>query len=110
MKVVESFVERNRKEAEDSIKALSKEAEELRARLKKVEAALERWQAVSRALAGEPEGAVVESTPAAPSGLSTTVEASPADLAPAPSPPVEIPPPGPRQESEPAPESPAPRS
>lgn len=47
---VDSFLTRNRKEADDSIKALTREAEALRARLQKVEEALARWQAVSGAL------------------------------------------------------------
>jgi hypothetical protein len=50
MAAVDSFLDRNRKEADDSIKALSREAEALRARLQKVEAALARWQTVSAAL------------------------------------------------------------
>jgi hypothetical protein len=50
MQTVEEFVLRSRKEAEDSINALTREAETLRARLQKVEAALERWKAVERAL------------------------------------------------------------
>ena len=45
-----SFVEKSQKEADDAIKALSKEAETLRARLQKVEAGLARWQAVKGAL------------------------------------------------------------
>jgi len=47
---VESFVERNRKEAESAVQALSTEAETLKARLVRVEAALNRWQNFSRAL------------------------------------------------------------
>ena len=47
---VESFVERNRKEAESAIQTLSTEAETLKARLVRVEAALSRWQNFSRAL------------------------------------------------------------
>jgi hypothetical protein len=50
MAAVDSFLSRNRKEADDSIKNLTKEAEVLRARLQKVEEALARWQAVSDAL------------------------------------------------------------
>jgi hypothetical protein len=50
MHVVEAFVVRNRKEAAESIETLTKEAELLRARLQKVEAALERWKAVENAL------------------------------------------------------------
>ncbi len=47
---VESFVERNRKEAESAIQTLTLEAETLKARLVKVETALTRWQSFSRAL------------------------------------------------------------
>ena len=50
MGAVDSFLQRSRKEADDSIKALTQEAEALRTRLQKVEAALGRWQAVSGAL------------------------------------------------------------
>ena len=50
MGTVDSFLQRSRKEADDSIKALTQEAEALRSRLQKVEAALGRWQAVSGAL------------------------------------------------------------
>jgi hypothetical protein len=50
MAAVDAFLDRNRKEADDSIRALTKEAEALRARLEKVEAALARWQSVSEAL------------------------------------------------------------
>ena len=50
MEAVDSFLDRNRKEAEDATQALTREAETLRARLQKVEAALARWQAVSAAL------------------------------------------------------------
>lgn len=52
---VESFLQRNRKEADDSIKSLTQEAEMLRARLQKVEAALGRWQAIAGALNQEPK-------------------------------------------------------
>ena len=54
MQVVDAFVQKNRKEAEDSIGKLTKEAETLRARLQKVEAALERWKAVEHALKRAP--------------------------------------------------------
>ena len=47
---VETFVERNRKEAESAIQTLSIEAETLKTRLAKVETALTRWQSFSRAL------------------------------------------------------------
>ena len=47
---VENFVERNRKEAENAIQNLTTEAENLKDRLTRVEKALVRWQAFSRAL------------------------------------------------------------
>ena len=47
---VDSFVERNRKEAATAIESLSTEAENLKSRLAKVESALTRWQSFSRAL------------------------------------------------------------
>jgi hypothetical protein len=63
MGAVDSFLDRNRKEAENSIQALNQEAEILRARLQKVEAALARWQDVSKALKGEGSLAQGQSTP-----------------------------------------------
>jgi hypothetical protein len=63
MQAVEAFVERSRKEADDSIKALTREAETLRARLQKVEAALERWKGVAEGLKQEPRRAAVELPP-----------------------------------------------
>jgi hypothetical protein len=54
VQTVQAFVDRNRKEAEDSIASLTKEAETLRARLERVEAALERWKAVEQAFKQEP--------------------------------------------------------
>lgn len=45
-----AFVEKSRKEADEVIRALNKEAETLRARLQKVEAGLARWQAVKDSL------------------------------------------------------------
>ena len=44
------FIEKSTKEADEAIKALSREAEILRARLQKVEAGLVRWQGVKAAL------------------------------------------------------------
>ncbi len=60
---VEAFVRRGRKEADDSIVALTREAERLKARLAKVEAALARWQGVSNALAPDADPAVIVSEP-----------------------------------------------
>jgi hypothetical protein len=50
MQAVEAFLQRNRKEADEAIKALTQERDSLRARLQKVEAALGRWKAVAGAL------------------------------------------------------------
>ena len=47
---VDAFLDRSRKETDDAVNALGREAEALRARLHKVESALTRWQAVSAAL------------------------------------------------------------
>lgn len=49
-KAAQEFVERTRKEADSAIKSLTAEAEILRARLKKVESGLHRWQALHAAL------------------------------------------------------------
>jgi len=49
-KVAREFVEKNKKVAETELVALKKEAEALRSRLKKVESAMRRWEAVSHAL------------------------------------------------------------
>ena len=47
---VDSFVERSQKEAQQAIANLTRERDELRSRLKRVEVALEKWRAVSDAL------------------------------------------------------------
>ena len=57
---VETFLQRSRKEADDSIKALTREAEILRTRLLKVEAALGRWRAIAGALNQDPKSPRVE--------------------------------------------------
>jgi len=62
-KAVEEFIARNRKEADDAIKALTREAETLRARLRDVEEALERWRAVADALNREPRKRAYDPTP-----------------------------------------------
>jgi hypothetical protein len=49
-KAAQEFVDRTRQEAGTAIKSLSAEAEALRARLKKVEAGLKRWQTLQAAL------------------------------------------------------------
>jgi len=51
-----AFVEKSQKEADEAIRSLTKEAETLRARLQKVEAGLNRWQAVKSALEAHPGG------------------------------------------------------
>jgi hypothetical protein len=59
MGTIETFLVRNRKEAEQAIETLNQEAEALRARLQKVEAALSRWQEVEKALCAEPQTALI---------------------------------------------------
>ena len=59
VQAVEAFVAKNRKEAEEAIDRLTKEAEALCARLEQVEAALVRWTALDKALletAGQDRG------------------------------------------------------
>jgi hypothetical protein len=77
MQAVEAFVERTRKEADDSIKALTREADTLRGRLLKVEAALERWKAVAQSLKREPGPVVLEP---APHGVESTRVPGPAPI------------------------------
>ena len=77
VETVESFVERNRQEAESNIQSLATEAENLKARLAKVEAALVRWRSFSRALHAN--------QPADPDQASPTMSApSQPDISPAP--------------------------
>ncbi|WP_165226300.1 hypothetical protein [Aquisphaera insulae] len=47
-----SFVERNAREAEEHLRALTAEAEELRGRLEKLESGIKQWEGVLRALKG----------------------------------------------------------
>ena len=54
---VDTFLQANQKVADDSINTLTREAESLRTRLRKVEAALGRWQGVAKALQQEANGA-----------------------------------------------------
>jgi hypothetical protein len=95
MIAVESFLRRNRKEADDSIHALTREAEALRARLAKVEAALARWQAVAGSLNpgqkwAQPDGprepgpelSPIETTPATRGGARPVPEPSPTPTSP----------------------------
>jgi hypothetical protein len=46
----QSFVDRNQKEAEEHLKALTAEAQQLRARLAKLESGIKRWQSLVNAL------------------------------------------------------------
>ena len=98
---VETFVERNRKEAAAAIDSLSTEAENLKSRLVRVESALARWQSFSRALnadqptsqtevpaAGKPNWKRSESDPTARSTQSLPAGDSPPA---APEPTLEIP-------------------
>ncbi|WP_422931122.1 hypothetical protein [Singulisphaera sp. PoT] len=50
LQAVDSFIERNRTEANTAIEKLSEEAKELKERLAKVESALARWKKISQAL------------------------------------------------------------
>ncbi len=54
VQAVQAFLAKNRKEAEEAIDRLTKEAETLRARLEQVEAALVRWKALEGALQQQP--------------------------------------------------------
>ena len=77
MVAVDTFLQRNLKEADDSIKALSHEAETLRARLQKVETALARWQVVAGSLGestktSEPNPAPQSATLEIPANAPTT--------------------------------------
>ena len=49
-KSARSFVERNQKEAEEHLKALTAEADQLRARLTRLESGIKRWQVLVNAL------------------------------------------------------------
>jgi hypothetical protein len=84
MQAVEAFVQRNRKEADEAIKALTQERDSLRARLQKVEAALGRWKAVAGALERS-QTEVVESTEPQPDTRdlrSTPGDPQPSDIIP----------------------------
>jgi len=68
VQALEAFVLRSRREAEEAIDKLTKETETLRARLQKVETALDRWKGVRDALnqeasAGVKAGQVLEPIP-----------------------------------------------
>ena len=57
----QSFVERNQKEAEDHLRALTAEAQQLRARLAKLESGIKKWQGLVSALKSS-QGQPVTST------------------------------------------------
>jgi hypothetical protein len=90
MEDVDAFVGQNRKRAADSIQRLTKEAEELRARLRKVEMALERWKTLAAALESPPASLLPAPLESQPAVVPPTPREPPAtDLSPAP---VELPP------------------
>jgi hypothetical protein len=61
----QSFVERNQKEAEDHLRSLTAEAQQLRARLAKLESGIKKWQGLVGALKSS-QGQPVTSTTNAP--------------------------------------------
>ena len=61
----QSFVQRNQKEAEDHLRALTAEAQQLRARLAKLESGIKKWQCLVSALKSS-QGQPVTSTANAP--------------------------------------------
>ncbi len=61
----QSFVERNQKDAEDHLRALTAEAQQLRARLAKLESGIKKWQCLVSALKSS-QGQPVTSTANAP--------------------------------------------
>lgn len=81
MEAVETFLERNRKEANDAIRDLTQEANDLRKRLERVEAALARWKVVSDALNTEKAPATDVIPPQAPSEEAPAAEPKPEDPA-----------------------------
>jgi hypothetical protein len=98
MKDIDAFVEQNRRKARESIARLTKEAEELRARLRKVEMAIERWKSLAGALErpepGELEPAAVQRAPLERAPLESVPvnPPPPADLPSAPAEPAPLPP------------------
>jgi hypothetical protein len=62
----QSFVERNQKEAEVHLKALTAEAERLRARLTKLESGIRKWESLVSALKAAQQGKPIAATVAAP--------------------------------------------
>jgi hypothetical protein len=85
-----AYVEKTRREATAAVKALRDEAEALRARLKKVEAGLRRWEALLSAL--DPEGHWEKAEHVTAEGSPPVQAAEPAVLEPVPS---DVPPPTP---------------
>ena len=61
----QSFVQRNQKEAEDHLRALTAEAQQLRARLAKLESGIKKWQCLVNALKSS-QGQPITSTANAP--------------------------------------------
>lgn len=75
-----SFVERNQREAEARLQALESEAEELRGRLTKIEAAIQQWRSLADAMRKAQEPADAKPEPleeAAQPQASTALEAIP---------------------------------
>ena len=62
-KNAQAFVERNRKQAEAQLKTLKDEAERLRARLRKVNSGIKRWEALLGALKQSETVSIVEAPP-----------------------------------------------
>ena len=83
IQAVETFVQRNRQQADESIKALNAEADRLRDRLAKVEAALARWQGVADALKAGPRPGL---SPLVADPTDIRVSEEPSNLAPLPEP------------------------
>lgn len=83
IQAVETFVQRNRQQADESIKALNAEADRLRDRLAKVEAALARWQGVADALKAGPRPGL---SPLVADPSDIRVSEEPSNLAPLPEP------------------------
>jgi hypothetical protein len=103
-KNAQAFVEQNRKQAETELKTLKDEAERLRARLRKVDSGIKRWEALLQALrqsestaGGEPQRRpVVSNAATALDPVPPDIGRTPGTLKDQPDPPVE-------QELQPAP-------
>jgi hypothetical protein len=90
MQVVEDFVQRGRETAAQHVASLTEERDRLRARLERVEAALQRWDAVNQAL-GVPTPDPAADAP--PPNEPAEVPAPPAEEEPSPAPAADAPPP-----------------